>query len=53
MTRLFPGAPDPCSGPVCSMTEDRIKPLVVKLLPTPNALKGLGKGSGEKLHPYF
>lgn len=53
VTLFLPGAPDPWSGSVCYMTEDRIKSLDVNLLPTLNALKGLGKGSVEKLHPYF
>ena len=53
VTLFLPGAPDPWSGSVCYMTEDRVKSLDVNLLPTLNALKGLGKGSVQKLQPYF
>lgn len=53
VTLFLPGAPDPWSGSVCYMTEDRVKSLDVSLLSTVNELKGLGKGSIEKLHPYF
>lgn len=53
VTLFLPGAPDPWSGSVCYMTEDRVKSLDFGLLSTVNELKGLGKGSVEKLHPYF
>ena len=50
VTTFLPGAPDPWSGSVCFMTEDRIKPLDVTLLSAVNTLKGLGIGSKDLLH---
>jgi len=45
----LPGAPDPWSGSVCFVTEDRIQPLELALLPVVKTLKSLGKGSSEQL----
>ena len=49
----LPGAPDPWSGSVCFVTEDRIQPLELTLLPVLKTLKGLGKGSNEQLRAYL
>ena len=49
----LPGAPDPWSGSVCFVTEDRIQPLELTLLPVLRTLKGLGKGSNEQLRAYL
>jgi len=49
----LPGAPDPWSGSVCFVTEDRIQPLELTLLPVLRTLKGLGKGSNDQLRAYF
>ena len=50
---FLPGAPDPWSGSVCYVTEDRIQPLKLPLLPVLKTLKGLGKGSNEQLRAYL
>ena len=50
---FLPGAPDPWSGSVCYVTEDRIHPLELTLLPVLKTLKGLGKGSNEQLRAYL
>jgi uncharacterized membrane protein len=42
---FLPGAPDPWSGSVCVMTEDRITPLDLTLKSAADILKRLGKGS--------
>jgi len=42
-----PGAPNPMSGSVYLMTEDRIKPLDLPPASVLRCLKGLGAGSGE------
>jgi len=44
---FVPGAPDPWSGSVYLMTEDRIKPLDVPLSAALRCVKRLGMGSGE------
>jgi uncharacterized membrane protein len=49
----LPGAPDPWSGSVCFVTEDRIQPLELTLLPVLKTLKSLGKGSNEQLCAYL
>jgi len=49
----LPGAPDPWSGSVCVMTEDRITSLDVKLLPVLGVLKGFGKGSNSQFRAYL
>jgi len=49
---FLPGAPDPWSGSVCYVTEDRIQPLELTLLPVLKTLKGLGKGSNEQLRIF-
>jgi len=46
----LPGAPDPWSGSVCFVTEDRIQSLESPLPVIIRTLKGLGKGSGEQFH---
>ena len=53
VTIFLPGAPDPWSGSVCYVTEDRIQPLELTLLPVLKTLKGLGKGSNEQLRAYL
>ena len=53
VTIYLPGAPDPWSGSVCYVTEDRIQPLELTLLPVFRTLRGLGKGSNEQLLAYF
>jgi len=42
---FLPGAPDPWSGSVCVMTEDRITPLDVTVKSAADIMKRLGKGS--------
>ena len=49
----LPGAPDPWSGSVCFVTEDRIQPLELTLPPVLRTLRGLGKGSNEQLRAYL
>jgi len=49
----LPGAPDPWSGSVCFVTEDRIQSLESPLPVIIRTLKGLGKGSREQLHTYL
>ena len=49
----LPGAPDPWSGSVCFVTEDRIQPLELTLLPVLRTLKSLGKGSNDQLREYL
>ena len=41
----LPGSPDPWSGTVAIVSEDRIEPLDTSLPPVMKTLKGLGKGS--------
>ena len=48
----LPGAPDPWSGSVCFVTEDRIQPLELTLPPVLRILKGIGKGSNEQLRIF-
>ena len=48
----LPGAPDPWSGSVCFVTEDRIQPIELTLLPVLRILKGIGKGSNEQLRIF-
>ena len=49
----LPGSPDPWSGSVCFVTEDRIQSLESPLPVIIRTLKGLGKGSSELLHAYL
>ena len=49
----LPGTPNPWSGSVCFLTEDRITSLDMKLLPALGILKSFGKGSGSQLQAYF
>ena len=46
---FLPGAPDPWSGSVCVVTEDRITPLDLTVKSTVNLMKRLGKGTTEAL----
>lgn len=52
VTIFLPGAPDPWSGSVCFVTEDRIQPLELTLPPVLRILKGIGKGSNEQLRIF-
>jgi uncharacterized membrane protein len=49
----LPGAPDPWSGSVCFVTEDRIQSIELPLTHVLRTLKGLGKGSNEQLREYL
>lgn len=49
----LPGAPDPWSGSVCFVTEDRIQSIELPLTHVLRTLKGLGKGSNEQLRAYL
>lgn len=49
----LPGAPDPWSGSVCYVTEDRVQSLDLTLLPALKTLRGYGKGSEEQLRAYL
>jgi uncharacterized membrane protein len=53
ITVYVPGAPDPWSGSVCYMTEDRIQAIDPAMSPVMKTLKDLGKGSNEQLSTYF
>ncbi|MBE9539849.1 MAG: DUF502 domain-containing protein [Proteobacteria bacterium] len=44
---FLPGAPDPWSGSVCAVTEDRITPLDTSVQSASAILKRLGKGASE------
>jgi uncharacterized membrane protein len=44
-----PGAPDPWSGAVLVMTEDRIEPLPVSMVAAVQNLRALGRGAGAVL----
>ena len=46
---FLPGAPDPWSGSVCVVTEDRITPLDLTIKSAANLMKRLGKGSTDVL----
>ena len=48
----LPGAPDPWSGSVCFVSEDRIQPIELTLPPVLRILKGIGKGSNEQLRIF-
>jgi len=50
---FLPGAPDPWSGSVCFVTEDRIQSIESTLPDIIRTLKGLGKGSSEQFHAYL
>src|SRR6516162_8406202 len=52
-TVYVPGAPDPWSGSVCFMTEDRIQAIDPAMSPVLKTLKDLGKGSNKQLSAYF
>src|SRR5215467_11379386 len=53
ITVYVPGAPDPWSGSVCFMTEDRIQAIDPAMPPVLKTLKDLGKGANEQLSAYF
>ena len=53
ITVYLPGAPDPWSGSVCFMTEDRIQAIDPAMSPVLKTLKDLGKGSNKQLSAYF
>lgn len=46
---FLPGAPDPWSGSVCVVSEDRVTPLDLTAKAAVNLMKRLGKGSTEAL----
>ncbi len=43
----LPGAPNPWSGSVCIMTEDRVQPIDASMMAAVQTIRHLGKGSGE------
>ncbi len=45
----LPGAPNPWSGSVCIMTEDRVQPLDASMMAAVRTISHLGKGSSELL----
>lgn len=47
----LPGAPNPWSGSVCIMTEDRVRPIDASMMAAVRTISHLGKGSGELLQP--
>ena len=49
VTVFLPGSPDPWSGSICFVSEDRITKLDAKFLPVTKVLKGFGKGSSSVL----
>ena len=46
---FLPGSPDPWSGSVCAVTDNRVTPLDVTVLAAANLMKGLGRGSTDTL----
>lgn len=49
VTLFLPGAPDPWSGSVIHMSEDRVAPLYAEFKTVTKNLKAIGKGMGEIL----
>ena len=45
----LPGAPNPWSGSVCVMTEDRVQPIDATVMSAVQNIRHLGRGSGELL----
>jgi uncharacterized membrane protein len=45
----LPGAPNPWSGSVCVMTEDRVQPIDATMMSAVQNIRHLGRGSGELL----
>ncbi len=45
----LPGAPNPWSGSVCVMTEDRIRPIDATMMSAVQNIRHLGRGSGDLL----
>jgi uncharacterized membrane protein len=50
---FLPGAPDPWSGSVCVMTEDRVTPLDLSIPFVAGMAKRLGKGANEALRDHL
>lgn len=46
---FLPGAPDPWSGSVCVVTDDRVTPLDLTVHAAANLMKRIGKGSTDAL----
>jgi uncharacterized membrane protein len=46
---FLPGSPDPWSGSVCAVTDDRVTPLDVTVQAAANLMKRLGRGSADTL----
>jgi uncharacterized membrane protein len=44
---FLPGAPDPWSGSVCAVTNDRVQALPINIKDVVALMKRLGKGSSE------
>lgn len=49
----LPGAPDPWSGSVCVVTNDRVTPLDLTVYSAANWMKRIGKGSSDALQKAF
>jgi uncharacterized membrane protein len=45
----LPGAPNPWSGSICIMTNDRIQPIEATMMSAVQNIRHLGRGSGELL----
>jgi len=45
----LPGVPNPGSGSVCIMAEDRIQPIDATIMSAVQTIRNTGKGSGELL----
>ena len=45
----LPGAPDPWSGSVCAVNEERLRPLPLNIREVSDLMKRLGKGSSEAI----
>lgn len=51
VTVFLPGAPDPWSGSIVFVEEDRVEPLEIDTQTATRALQRLGRGSGDVLNP--
>ena len=49
----LPGAPNPWSGSVCVITDDRIRPLDASMVNVVQNFRHLGRGSNELLRDYL
>ena len=47
---FLPGSPDPWSGSVCVVTDDRVTPIDVTVNSAANLMKRLGRGTTDTLH---